>query len=426
MTRLRHMTYCLPLLCLTALPCRAEPLSPTAEAPLLVEHLDPLEIDPGLSLSQLVEQTLDKFPDRLISQALADEASALKIRGDAWFAGSTALALEYADDRIGSDKGARDASASLEWTPWFWGQRSAAQNIAEQAGASAAKQSALVKLEVARLTREALWAIALADNRLQQARNNLEISKQLLAKVERRVELGDLPRADLLLAETDHLQNQSVLAQAEAELMHSRKAYSSLTQTTHVPANFTETLSTIQEVRPDHPLLEAINALISRRQAEVEWAKTTDTVNQPKVHIGANSSRDAGGGNDLQSANIGVVIPFGHSTYDAPEIAAAYLELNRMLAQREHLQRQLEKGLHEAEHTLEVNRTELAIAQRMREIARQHLQMMTLSFEAGEINLLDLLKIQARSFEATRYAKEQEVNLRRNTAFYNQAVGVLP
>ena len=436
MTVLRHITFCLTLFCWSISPCFAErlELEPAAEQmpslvdaeELMVEHLDPIQVDPQLTLPQLLDQTLEAYPDRLINEALSQEADALAERGDSWFAGSHVLALNYSDDVVGSNKGSREATAELEFTVWNWGQRSAAQGVAEQAYVAADKQSKVVKLEVARLLREALWGIALAENQLQLVRNHLEISERLLAKVRRRVELGDLPRADLLLAESDHLQNQTILTQAEAELMHTRKSYANLTRTTKIPANYQEQLSDIKFIRPNHPMLEAINAVIARRQAMTEWAKTTDTVNQPKVVLGGRTSRDQRDSSDLQSANIGVIIPFGHSTYDAPEIAAAYLELNQALAQREHLQRQLEKGLHEAEHALEVNRKELEIARKMKELAEEHFKMMQISFESGEINLLDLLKIQARSLEAIRNAKEQEVKLQRNIAFYNQAVGVLP
>jgi cobalt-zinc-cadmium efflux system outer membrane protein len=436
MTAFRHITCYLVFTGLVAVPCFADdgppPYSavpaPTIEKgrELLVEHLDVVETDPNLTLSQLLDQTLEKYPDRLINEALLQQAEALQTRGDSWLAGSTALLLDYADDRIADDRGTREAAANLEFTVWNWGQRSAAQDVAETARTAASKQSVAVKLDVALLLRNALWTIALAESRLQQARSNLDISEQLLAKVRRRVELGDLPRADLLLAESDHLQNKTLLAQAEAELMHSRKAYISLTQSNRLPINYQETLSALQDISPDHPLLEAVNALVARKQAAIEWAKTTDSINQPKVYIGGKTSRDQRGTADMQSANIGVVIPFGHGTYDAPEIAAANLELNQVLAQREHLQRSLEKALHEAEHVLEVNRVELQIARQMKTIAEQHLKMMQTSFEAGEINLLDLLKVQARSLEAIRNAKEQEVKLQRNIALYNQAVGVLP
>lgn len=435
MTVSGHIKFCLPFIWLGLSVCLAEesqlaaPMPPPPsidEQKLLVEHLDPIEIDPGLSLSTLLEETLQKYPDRLINEALIQQAEALQLRGDSWLAGSTVLALDYADDRIAHDNGTREASAMVEFTVWNWGQRSAAQNVAETAHVAANKQSAAVRLEVARLIRESLWNIALAENRLLQAQNSLAISTQLLKKVERRVELGDLPRADLLLAQTDQLQNKSLLTQAEAEVMHARKSYANLTRTTRVPGNYQESLSPIQTILADHPLMEAINALVDRKQAMIEWTKTTDTINQPKISIGAKTSRDQRGSSDMQSANLGVLIPFGHSTYDAPEIAAAHLELNQVLSQREHLHRLLEKNLHEAEHALEVNRAELTIATELKLIAEQHLKMMEISFEAGEINLLDLLKIQARSLEAIRNAKEQEVKLQRNIAYYNQAVGVLP
>ena len=430
MTVSRHITFCLPLLWIAAYPCTAQQtdLPPVTQASekLVVEHLDPIQVDPALSLSQLIEQTLEKYPDRLINEALQQQAEALQQRGNSWLAGSTALALDYNDDRVANDQGSREASAKLEFTVWNWGQRSAAQHVAEQAGQVAQKQSVAVKLEVAKLVREALWDMALAESQFQQAKLNLDISEQLLNKVRRRVELGDLPRADLLLAESDHLQNKSLLTQAEAEMMHSRKSYASLTQITQIPANYQETLSALETIQTDHPLLEAMNALVARKQAAIEWAKTTDTINQPKVSIGGKSSRDQRGTDDMQSAGVGVVIPFGHSTYDAPEIAAAHLELNQTLAQREHLIRQLEKTLHEAEHGLEVTRTELSIANQMKDIAEKHLKMTEISFAAGEINLLDLLKIQARSLESIRYAKQQAVKLQRNIAFYNQAVGILP
>lgn len=430
MTGCRHIRNTLALLWLVAAGCPAEQATPPQtedhQASLQVDHLDPIEADPSLSLAQLVEQTLEKYPDRLIAEAMANEAEALQTRGDSWFAGSHSLALDYSDDHVADDRGFRQASATLEFTVWNWGQRSAAQHLAEQAADSALKQSAAVRLEVAGLVREALWDIALAENRLEQARFNAEISERLLDKVKKRVELGDLARSDLLLAESEHLQNRSLLTQAEAETMHSRKSFASLTQTTRVPGDYKEALSQLQAIPDNHPLLEAANALVARKQAAVEWAKTSDTINQPKVNISATTGRDQRGVGDSQSAGVGVVIPFGHSTYDAPEIAAAHLDLNQALAQREHLQRKLEKNLHEAEHVLAVNREELKIAKQMQDIAQQHLKMSEISFNAGEINLLDLLKIQSRNLDAIRNAREQEVKLQRNIALYNQAVGAMP
>jgi outer membrane protein TolC len=436
MTEYRHIYHALSVGFLLTTPlCLAESSphnsaiiakEPASAEPLANEHIDTIEVDAGLTLPQLVEITLEKYPDRLINEGLAAEAEALNVRSDSWLAGSTQLAVTYNDDKVTNNRGYNETNAELEFTPWNWGQRAAAQNIADQAQVSAQKQSVALKLEVARLVREALWNMVLAENRFQQAKYALDISAQLLEKVRRRVELGDLARADLLLADSEHLHNRSLYIQAEAEMMHSRKSYANLTRTNQVPGNYHEQLSTIDVILPDHPLLEATNAIIARKQATIEWAKSTDTINQPKINVGATVSHDPMGSGNSQTTGIGVVIPFGHSTYDAPEIAAAHLDLNRALSQREHIIRYLEKTLHEAEHALEISRSEIAIGNELKQIAETHLKMTETSFAAGEINLLDLLKIQARSLEAMRNAKEQEVKLQRNIAFYNQAVGVQP
>jgi outer membrane protein TolC len=107
-------------------------------------------------------------------------------------------------------------------------------------------------------------------------------------------------------------------------------------------------------------------------------------------------------------------------------VAAINVELNKLLAERAQLYRDLEQMHHEAEHNLEVNRAEMKTAQELKQAAEQHLKMTQLSYAVGEINLLDLIKVQARTQQAILNAKERAVMMQRDQAFYNQAVGVLP
>jgi hypothetical protein len=48
------------------------------------------------------------------------------------------------------------------------------------------------------------------------------------------------------------------------------------------------------------------------------------------------------------------------------------------------------------------------------------------SFSVGEIDLMDLLRIQSRTQQAVLVAKQRAVMLQRDIALYNQAVGVTP
>ncbi len=410
--------YCLPVLCLSAAASFAEP-------DYIVEHVDPISVDSQLTLPQLLEQTIANYPDRFLNPALQQEADALTQRGDSWVAGASSVSLQYLDDVVADGIGYKQITAQVNVPLWNWNQRSAGQRVAEQAQQSVAMQSAALRLQVAGLLRGALWDLTLEEIRYQQDKQILEIADKLLQKIRQRVDLGDLPRSDYLLAKSDYLQKRSLLTQAEAKIMHARKNYASLTGISKVPANFKEKLSDLKAVTEQHPLLQAVTALVERKQAEVEWTKSQGS-GQPVFQIGMQNERGQRGERSLQSAGAGISIPFGGASFLEPQVAQVNLELNQALAEREHLFRQLEKNLHEARHTLEVDAAELKIANEMKEIAEKHLKMTELSFAAGEINLLDLLKIQAMTNNAVRHAKEHEVQQQRNIAFYNQAVGVLP
>ncbi len=410
--------YCLPLLLSIT-------IESIAEESMIVDHYDRISVDKQLTLQQVIDLTLEKYPDRLFSQALQQEVDALAKRGDSWLAGASNFSVQYLDDAMGSNIGYRQTTAQLNLPLWNWNQRSAGQRVAEQAEQSADKRLKAIKLQVSGLVREALWNLALENIRYQQDKEILDIAEKLLQKIRHRVDLGDLPRSDFLLAKSDYLQKRSLLTQAEAKVMHARKNYTSLTGMTRIPENFREPLSKINAIGEDHPLLSALNSEIERKQAEVDWIKSQGS-GQPELQLGMQSEHGSRGTDSVESAGVGITIPFGGQSFLNPQVAQANLELTQALAQREHLYRELEKNLHEAQHMLEVDEAELAIANELKEIAAKHLKMTELSFAAGEINLLDLLKIQAQTHNAVRHAKEHEVQQQRNIAFYNQAVGVQP
>lgn len=396
-------------------------------APMLaqtVEHHDPIDIDAGLSLSQLIASTLEKYPDTAWLHALETEAAALAQRGASWTAGASQIGVRYQEATSGT---LHYLDASVQIPLWNLGQRAAEQTIAHHAANSAAAQTVATHWRVAGLVRAALWDMALQKIRYEQALAEVAVFEQLLAQVKRRVTLGDLPRADELLARTELLQKQSALTFAEAEVMHARKRYSSITQSTKVPANYQENLAPLKEINANHPALIAINSQIERKQAEITALKTVGS-GQSNMAIGINSDSmtNDSRSNQTESFNIGVTIPFGGTNHLAPQLAALQVELNKLTAARELLFRELEQMHHEAEHNLAVNSAVLTMADDLKQVAEAHLTMTQLSFTVGEIDLIDLLKIQARSQQAILNARERAVLLQRDRAFYNQAVGVLP
>ncbi|MDO9106390.1 MAG: TolC family protein [Methylovulum sp.] len=394
------------------------------EEQTMVPHRDPIVVDVTLSLAKLIDLTLEKYPDASWLNALEEEAAALRKRSESWTAGASQAGLRFQEATSGT---LHYIDATVQVPLWNVGQRDAERETGEKAGISAQMQTAAIKLRIAGLVRGALWDIELQKIRYEQALSEVDIFGQLLAKVQRRVELGDLPRSDELLAHSELLQKRSILTLAEAELMHARKRYASITQTTKTPGMYQENLVALKDIQQSHPALMAINSQIDRKQAELNAIRLIGS-GQTNLTVGINSDRFTNDprSNKTESFNIGVTVPFGGSAHALPQIAALNVELNKLIAEREQLYRDLEQAHHEAEHNLEVNQVELDIANELKQVAEEHLQMTHLSFSAGEIDLMDLLKIQSRTQQAILNAKERAVMLQRDQALYNQAVGVAP
>jgi outer membrane protein TolC len=412
------------LLLLTPLPARSQSSDwSQAELGHAVDHLDPIAVDATLTLPKLIDLTMEKYPDASWLTALEEEAAAIEERSKSWTAGASQASLGY--QSIASFR-LNYGTVGVQVPLWNLGQRDAEHKLASQAETSAESQAIAVRLRVAGLVRGALWEIALAKIRYEQAQAELGIYQRLLATIQRRVELGDLPRADELLAKSELLQKRSVFTVAEAELMHSRKRYTSITQTNKVPGVYEENLAALKEYGQNHPALVAVNSEIDRKQAELNAIKA---IGSGQSHAVAGLLSDEGvdyRSNHAEFFNVGVNVPFGGSAHAQPHIAAVNVELNKLIAEREQLHRTLEQAHHEAEHNLEVNRVELDTANEQKAVSEELLNMTQLAFSVGEIHLLDLLKIESRTQQAILYAKERAVMLQRDKALYNQAVGVIP
>ncbi len=393
---------------------------------LLVDHLDPLPYDEKLSLKQVVDATFENYPQGSMIGALKDESQALTRRTDSLIAGYPMIYLQWIDDRLMSNQGVMQIQTGYQIPIWMWGQRSASRQVAEEAEKSANQFSIALKHEIAGLVRESLWNLLLMENRRGLAQQVFDLSKQLFATVQRRVELGDLARSDELMAESDLLDKKSQLTLAEAEVMHARKAYMNLTRLDKAPKLFEEKRSTTAEIQEQHPAIAAANAVIERAQAEVEFTRLSKQGNQPSILIGTQNERFEGQSNINNETNLVLQIPIGGDSWNAPFVAQANVALTQKVADRAGLMRRLEKALHEAEHNLEVDRATLEIANQRKAIAETHLNMSRLAFEAGEIQLIDYLKIQANAQAAIRDAMERAIMVQRDTAFYNQVVGIVP
>jgi outer membrane protein TolC len=334
--------------------------------------------------------------------------------------------LQWIDDTVFDNNGLMEVQSGYQMPLWMWDQKKASERVTDSAKKNAEFFARALRHEVAGLVRGALWNLRLVENHYELARQIYEVAERLTAVVERRVELGDLARADLLLAESDQLEKKTAMVQAEAEVMHARKAYQNLTRLARAPTRYEEKLSPTRQFTDSHPAIAAANTLVERAQAEVEFTRLSKQGNQPSIMLGTNSARTARVEPFDTGTNLVVQVPIGGEAWHAPQVAQANLVLTERITQREALWRQLERALHEAQHNLEVDQRALDIAQRRKEIAETQIRMSRLAFETGEIALIDYLKIQASAQAAIRDAAQRAIMVQKDIAVFNQVVGMTP
>ena len=390
------------------------------------DHLhQPLEADPSLTLDMVVDAALAAHPERLVLDARQQQAEAWNRRGRSLIKDRPSLMLRYQSDRWGSDAGLDEHEAGIELPLWSWGGRSAVRTFGDAMMSESEAARTAMHWEVAGIVRQAVWSVALAENDRELAEQSLETAARLVAIVERRFELGDVAKRDLLLAQASHLEYQTALIEANAALLDAQRTYRSVTGLDKHPEFVAEALSATSSITATHPSLALADLAVERADAEVAVARKSAN-SGATVQIGTRRERPALSTSFDDSIGVTVNVPFGGRAHRDTQIMAEARAASATRAARNRELRMLTLEMHEAAHGLAVARESYAAVSQRLEIAERHVAMGELAYEKGEIELIDLLKIKETAISARRHAMRLQIDEKRQTALYNQAVGELP
>ncbi len=391
---------------------------------IVVTHEDELQINPALSLHDVLNATIKHQPQQAQLQSQAYGVKAKKALADSFLPYSPAISLFHQNDTLGSGRDEREYEATLELPIWLPSQREARAKVAEMSEQYYEAGQASLSIRTAGLLRDALWEIALTKNALVLAESKLDSAKTLQEKVNKSVSAGEAAKTDLLLAQQATLQATKHKVLARAEVMHAQFRYKLLTGMDQLPQVHTEQKSALADFEQSPAWLETLtkvkNAEQSRHLAQIEKKENV------QVQINARSIIGAFDTKYNQSMGVSVRIPFNIAASTTPITAAAEMALGSALSERDVLRNALEAALHEADHNLEVSEQELLIAKQHDEIAKESLRLAEKAYSLGEHDLATLLRIKDQAFEAERSYRATEIQHQWNIARYNQAVGVLP
>ncbi len=380
---------------------------------------------PPPTLKEAIEAAYRRHPRQGVLASRDREAQALDRKSRSLIADNPSLSFRYEDDRALSDDGLREYELGAELPLWRPGQRGARRDLATAADEAVGHGEEALYLFVAGEVREAMWETALRKNNLAQAKREWETAQALERDVSERVRLGELAKADLLLAQEATLRSQNDYLSADADVMHALQRYRVLTGLERIPRKRGEQRDTLEDIADAHPLLAEQMALVRERQAAVDVARR-ERADNPSLLVGARSERDTSQEDFADSMGMTLTLPFGLESHSGPVIAAAEVELAEAQSALQQLRRELEAELAEARHHLEITEQRLALAEEQHRIAQENLRLARIAFEVGETDLVNLLRVQTLAFNAQRNEQELRISMQRAIARYNQAVGVWP
>lgn len=380
----------------------------------------------SLSLAEVLETTYQRNPSREVLRARLDEAAAIRRQAGSLLADDAALQVRHNTGQIGNVDNLREWEWGVELPIWLPGQRDARRQVAENRTQSVAASRRALQFAIAGQLRELLWTLRANRNQARLDYKAWQTARELEQDVSRRVEAGELARLDRVLARQETLDRQEAYLNARATLKQNYSRYQILTGLEMLPAQFREQQASNQTVDQNHPGLANAMASVEtnrarRNQVEIERR------DNPTVMVGTRHERPAGIGNKYENTvGVTVNIPLGLPTQAAPRIAAAETSLAQSQTERDLLKRELDIRLQKAKDRLVATREALELAQKQAQLARENLALTRRSFDLGETNLFDLLRVQAKAFRAELNLRQRKIELQANIAQYNQAVGVIP
>lgn len=349
-------------------------------------------------------------------------AEAERAGASAWWAAPPAVELGVTRNRQRPVGASRETELGLAVPLWLPGQRGARQAQVEAEVAAAAASTALARLRVAGLVREAAAAVALQRADLLAAEAQGRELEALAADVERRVAAGDLARADALAAHAERLAAQAALAQARQGLQAAQLRWQALTGLQEVPA--------LDEAAPPeapeaaHPALAvaARQVAVARQRLDVVRASRRDA---PELVLKARQER-GGGEPSIHGVGLALRVPFGTAGRNEPLMAAALSELDLAEATQRELQQQVEAEVAIARQAQAAAQQQQRDEAERARLLRQRAVLVEKSFKAGETALPEMLRALTAAVQAEAGASRAQAASAQAMARLRQALGVMP
>jgi hypothetical protein len=377
-----------------------------------------------LSLKALSEMVYQRLPAKVGEEKYVALQQANDQLSQSLFAQPTTANLSHFNDAIGSSDGFQEWEGSVDLPLWLPGQKQQQQTLSQKIAAELPAFQTHLKLQASGEVRELIWQVKLAETWHLQSINTWKTAQKLEQDVISRVDAGDLPTTEKLLATSNSLEAHSNMLQAQSQLQQAIDTYSMISGQRELPAAFEEDIAETTTSLETHPDILLQNEVIARLKTEVGIAKYDAAVN-PNLSVGVRRERGDFDESFNNSLGLGVSIALNDEKFSQPAIAEKNAELTDAQIARQTLLRELNRLLLSAQAELDSTKQQLKLIKQQNATTQQYYELQKRAFDLGEINLIDLLRSQVLANQNQSRQRELEILFKKQKAAVNQALGII-
>lgn len=380
--------------------------------------------DESITLKSLTTYVYNQEPARQGESSLQNLSDARKERASTLFAEPATISFNHFNDGIGSGDGLREYESAVSMPLWLPGQKRQQQNWSQELANQLPYYQQRLRWQASGVVRQHVWQVMRAAAEVRQAETTLENAQALKTSVDKRVNAGDLPKNEQLLAQSNLLVMQNQRQQAQNQLQKAINQYHYLTGQRSLPEAVEEALPPQPQINADHPLLAELSQKVATLRSEMHNAQYAGAVN-PSVSFGVKRERDAGSEPFNNSLCLGFTMPIGNKPYSEPAIAEAAKAMADVEIERQQLKINLEAQLLAQLDQLQAQQAQQKMLRQQFEISSSYLESQQKSFEFGQIDLMTLLRVEAQANENRAQVQMLEIAIGQTIAQINQTLGVI-
>lgn len=383
------------------------------------------DVQAAPTLAETIQAAVERNPRAQLPAARRQLGQGYGKQAGSWLGDKPSFDMIYKTDQLTEQEGYRELEAALNLPMWNPGQRKALKTLSESIRTQAGSDERLLTWEVSSQVFEYAWTLKLAEQETILARTLWESTQNLEKDIQKRVDAGELPRTDALMAQQRTTQFHDVYEQAMLSEIQARAAWRMYTGMEQLPEDLMDLQPPETAPVDQHPQLENSDLAVQSAQANSR-SEQQMTQGNPSLILYARHNRDFSFEPYDNALGIGFSLPFATSPHGAGKIAEAEMQLTEAMAEQAEIRRSLALLQEQSRQKLESAKRRLTLAEQQYEIAKKRVQLTQRAFELGESEVFLLLEARDEGAKAANHLDRSRIGYHQSISRYNLSLGVIP